>query len=535
VIAPVTIATPRHFSKGGEFAAGLATAGPWVAALVAGVNLLGLMGPDWAGSQASFLSWLLLAVPLVCVFLASRMIWRGVHSGRLSPVRLLAVTAAPWALGVLLAPVAYFNAQYQLMSGAPADVYAPLLVETRAFGKMIAWSLLGSTLLALSVAAFLWRSPGARWKGWLLAWAALAPFTLFVVYGLNLTDTVPAFLRPAIGGLALVALPFYLALAGAALGKPPAAEPGADWALWVPIAAVLGFMVVASLVHDLALLDAVLAGARVPEWQGREQAIGSTVRSTASFGLIGLALLMLPALALQARNSGVRHALGADFRRRARILLAGLALVGLDALANGHLVATLEGPAAEAPAVREEAVEPESFRPPPPPSRAESRKLAPIELPSMGTPEVGMPEGEVEGVEGGVLGGVIGGDPGGMATPDEAGQTTASPAPAPVPPHRAIVPFVVLQAQAVSEPQIDLPVELRSKLVERQQTQVVLTLKLVIDERGEVTGVFLLKGSGLGQLDDYLIGAAGDWRFRPFEVNGVATPVATAWTVVYRL
>ena len=60
------------------------------------------------------------------------------------------------------------------------------------------------------------------------------------------------------------------------------------------------------------------------------------------------------------------------------------------------------------------------------------------------------------------------------------------------------------------------------------------SFKLCITVGGEISNVNMLKSTGFPAYDQKIQGKIrGEWRYRPFMVNGKAAPVCTAVTFIY--
>jgi len=530
-------------------------AAPWLGAAWASLAVLvpPPEGVDPVLPAPSGLSWLLCASGFICAYFLWRMIRAGIRYGRLSPFRLLAAGAVPWALGLVLVPLVLVHVWYNLLARGAASI--EVLVEPvalpRLTGLSIATALLGSAGFSLAVAGFLWRSPGKRWPGLVIALAALAPFVLFVIIWMALDKLTPVPLRAEWMLGAVLTFPFRMALAGAVVTRPQAARPGVDWALSVPVASALLFMAGGSLFFDQSLLRAVFASLFMPDAAATWPIIVQAIQRAAWFSVIGLALILFPATVLAVRHYGIAKGRRAAAARHAWILLLGLALVLLDGLANWHMLATVNASVIarssgqgldELDPLAPKSSAQDIFQPPRPP-----QETIPIPHPSPDngvSSELTIPEPNDRfepdptpspaGVEDGVPGGTLGGLPSNVQAGPMAGLPTG-PQPGGAEQSQQVVPFAALQAQAMHKPQFKLPDDLRAQLIERNQTRAVITTKLLISEQGDVTEAFVLKSSGLTQLDELAIEASKEWRFRPFTVNGGATPVTTSWTVIYRL
>ena len=64
--------------------------------------------------------------------------------------------------------------------------------------------------------------------------------------------------------------------------------------------------------------------------------------------------------------------------------------------------------------------------------------------------------------------------------------------------------------------------------------KIVGSFKLCINTEGSINSVSQLKSSGFSQYDAKIIATIrGEWRYKPFMVNGKAAPVCTAVTFIY--
>ncbi|MBS1125051.1 MAG: putative TonB protein [Deltaproteobacteria bacterium] len=127
------------------------------------------------------------------------------------------------------------------------------------------------------------------------------------------------------------------------------------------------------------------------------------------------------------------------------------------------------------------------------------------------------PAGEEGGEEGGVEGGVVGGDINGvMGAPPP----PPPPPPPPAPPQN--VPPTLLEGSRKTEIQ-------RSG-----KDKIIGSFKLCINAGGAVTSVKMLKSTGFPAYDSKIQSKMnGEWKYRPYAVNGRAVPVCTAVTFIY--
>jgi hypothetical protein len=62
---------------------------------------------------------------------------------------------------------------------------------------------------------------------------------------------------------------------------------------------------------------------------------------------------------------------------------------------------------------------------------------------------------------------------------------------------------------------------------------VIASFKLCLDTSGAITTVTQLKTSGFPAYDQKLKSKIGEWKYKPYQVNGKAVPVCTAVTFIY--
>ena len=142
------------------------------------------------------------------------------------------------------------------------------------------------------------------------------------------------------------------------------------------------------------------------------------------------------------------------------------------------------------------------------------------------TEEKGDPNGEIGGEEGGVAGGVVGGVVGAPPPPPP-------PPPPPQPPQ--LVPPTALEASRIAGEKIITPDDVTKTEIQRSgKDRIVGSFKLCITVDGAISNVTMVKSTGFGSYDQKITGKIrGEWRYRPFNVNGKAVPVCTAVTFIY--
>ena len=137
--------------------------------------------------------------------------------------------------------------------------------------------------------------------------------------------------------------------------------------------------------------------------------------------------------------------------------------------------------------------------------------------------------GDPNGVEGGVEGGAVGGDLNGV---------TAAPPPPPPPPPPAppqnVAPTTV-EANRISGEKNIVPDDVTKTEISRSgKDKLVGSYKLCLSSEGNIASVVQLKSTGFPAYDSKIqTTIRGEWRYRPFMMNGKPTPVCTAVTFIY--
>jgi periplasmic protein TonB len=137
--------------------------------------------------------------------------------------------------------------------------------------------------------------------------------------------------------------------------------------------------------------------------------------------------------------------------------------------------------------------------------------------------------GDPNGVEGGVEGGVVGGDLNGVV----AAPPPPPPPPPPAPP--ANVAPTALDANRIAGEKNIVPDDVTKTEISRSgKDKLIGSYKLCITAEGNISAVNQLKSTGFVAYDQKITSTIrGEWRYRPFMVNGKATPVCTAVTFIY--
>jgi hypothetical protein len=119
--------------------------------------------------------------------------------------------------------------------------------------------------------------------------------------------------------------------------------------------------------------------------------------------------------------------------------------------------------------------------------------------------------------------------PGGPETGDPPLPPPIDPTPTPPAPPKGIAP-AALEAQRVAGEKLIVPDDVTKTEIQRAgKNQLTGTYKLCLDATGNVTNVQQLRSTGFSAYDNKIVTTIRtQWRYRPFLVDGRATPVCTA-------
>lgn len=73
----------------------------------------------------------------------------------------------------------------------------------------------------------------------------------------------------------------------------------------------------------------------------------------------------------------------------------------------------------------------------------------------------------------------------------------------------------------------------QADIIAAGKTKVVASMKMCLDDKGNVSSVTQLKSSGFPTYDRKLMTEMRQWLFRPYKLSGKAVPVCTAITFIY--
>lgn len=85
------------------------------------------------------------------------------------------------------------------------------------------------------------------------------------------------------------------------------------------------------------------------------------------------------------------------------------------------------------------------------------------------------------------------------------------------------------------DPQIAPPDAVRTQMARAQKTQVRGNVKMCLGKDGRLTSASILRSTGYPEYDDRLIDRMQSWRYAPYQKDGVAVPVCTVVTFIYRM
>ena len=144
--------------------------------------------------------------------------------------------------------------------------------------------------------------------------------------------------------------------------------------------------------------------------------------------------------------------------------------------------------------------------------------------------EAGDPAGEEGGVEGGVAGGVVGGDINGVA-----GAPPPPPPPPPPPAPPQIVAPTALEASRLAGEKNIIPNDVtKTEIMRSGKTKLVGAFKLCLSASGAISSVTMIKSTGFPAYDNKILQTMrGDWKYKPFAINGKPVPVCTSVTFIY--
>jgi protein TonB len=153
-------------------------------------------------------------------------------------------------------------------------------------------------------------------------------------------------------------------------------------------------------------------------------------------------------------------------------------------------------------------------------------KIEKQEVKQESTEVAGVEGGEEGGVEGGVVGGDINGALGAPPPPP--------PPPPPPSPPQNVAPQMLEGSRIAGNKQIEPNDVTKTEIQRSGKSKVVGSFKLCLTVDGAIAVVSKMKSTGFPAYDETIMSRIrGEWRYRPFQVNGKAVPVCTAVTFIY--
>jgi protein TonB len=154
--------------------------------------------------------------------------------------------------------------------------------------------------------------------------------------------------------------------------------------------------------------------------------------------------------------------------------------------------------------------------------------VQPVKIEQKEAPPV-VETGDVNGVEGGVEGGAVGGDLNGVV----AAPPPPPPPPPPAPPQN-VAPTALDANRIAGEKNITPDDVTKTEISRSGKDKLVGSFKLCITAEGNINTVNQLKSTGFAAYDNKIVNTIrGEWRYRPFVVNGKPAAVCTAVTFIY--
>ncbi len=83
--------------------------------------------------------------------------------------------------------------------------------------------------------------------------------------------------------------------------------------------------------------------------------------------------------------------------------------------------------------------------------------------------------------------------------------------------------------------QIHPPERVRVDMMHQGKQRLMPTVQICVDERGAVDKLRILKSSGFQAYDDKILGEMRNWKYRPYLVNGVPSPMCTVTVFQYSM
>ncbi len=120
-----------------------------------------------------------------------------------------------------------------------------------------------------------------------------------------------------------------------------------------------------------------------------------------------------------------------------------------------------------------------------------------------------------------------------LSTPYGTVSVWASSQKGPEPAPQNVPPTLLEGSRIAGEKNIAPDDETRTEIRDSGKDKAIGTWKLCIDRAGAITVIKKLKGTGFYRYDQIIEAGMGEWKYRPFQVNGAPVPVCTAITFIY--
>ncbi len=104
----------------------------------------------------------------------------------------------------------------------------------------------------------------------------------------------------------------------------------------------------------------------------------------------------------------------------------------------------------------------------------------------------------------------------------------------PDPPKPVIAQSKEIEQRRISGERLILPDEATAQQIARADGRAEGRVQLCLDSAGRVSSVVMRKSTEFAAYDQKLLREMRSWRYQPYQVNGLATPVCTMVTFLYR-
>jgi len=98
-----------------------------------------------------------------------------------------------------------------------------------------------------------------------------------------------------------------------------------------------------------------------------------------------------------------------------------------------------------------------------------------------------------------------------------------------------VTPAVAKGLRYAGNDQIHPPEMVRVDMVHQGKNRLTATVQICVNERGAVDKLRVLKSSGFQPYDDKILGEMRNWKYNPYLVNGVPSPMCSVTIFDYRM